>query len=545
MFILALLLALFLICPGVVYSQELSTIVFPSEDELAESLALSEIDYQQYQSLKDIAIAGIESDSRYLLDEIPNLSYFQTATNSFALPLNSEQEQSFNRRGGQNRNIPISGRIGYRFIQRLDESARSWYRSSAAIGFGRHYHLDLKINRESNGHERVVSRSVSYSSRTRFVRRLVLGNFNARFGLGTMFGYRGKLLDHSDQIDSESWLFPDYGGFNGLYMRAKSSSLEIQSIASLARDADHKLLSLGTSVRRYGGTVRPGIMLGLNQLDARHGSGSFSQPMIGINTEFHYHNGYSVAELSRLGTDYGAAFAAVIEGRHHFGEAELRYAGWSYGEDYVDLTGGSKAANLRQSQEISSVDLNSTTKRAGQDGLLIRTVIELAGNAKLSSSLMYASSNRGKATRQISAALIRRVNDKLLLQLDILNRWHRQNWTDPADRADNRIRMEGRFDSGRLSLRSYVAYNSKTARRRSVSFLTSAKYDLPQDATVQLWSNFGRIDSDGVEYWYVYVRASQNLSRKLQAALKMAHSYNRDAATSGRATISFELNATV
>jgi len=87
--ILSLLLLILPLWPTA--SQDLSTYVSPSEDEWLQALTLGEISYVQYLCLIEIARHGIDSSSLYLLDEIPNLSYFWSANQgAIRLPLSAK-----------------------------------------------------------------------------------------------------------------------------------------------------------------------------------------------------------------------------------------------------------------------------------------------------------------------------------------------------------------------------------------------------------------------------------------------------------------------
>lgn len=219
---------------GSVSGQELSTIVLPSEDEAREAMENGEITFQQYLLLCEIILHGIDSSSLYLLDEIPNLVYLRKSDSSLTDPLEQEQQAGFRTRTSVARSGSgrVRGRLGYRFYQRLEEDEQSWYRSFADLVVADRYRVRFRINREKSGRERVVSRSVSYVSRSGPLRRLTLGSFTTRLGLGTLFGHAGKRLDFSRAIDNESLLYPDYGGYNGLLIKTVSGQLAVEGLLS-------------------------------------------------------------------------------------------------------------------------------------------------------------------------------------------------------------------------------------------------------------------------------------------------------------------------
>jgi hypothetical protein len=176
----------------------------------------------------------------------------------------------------------------------------------------------------------------------------------------------------------------------------------------------------------------------------------------------------------------------------------------------------------------------------------MKTIVQLTGGIKLSNSLLYAETDGSRATRQLSSGLVQRMSRRLQLQLDYLGRWHRRLSSGRLEEeTDSRFRLESRFESGKLHWRSYIAYNIETGKPNTVSLFANVHYDLPQDGTLQVWSNLDRFDSVGVEYWYLYLRASQPLGNNMDAAIKLTHTYRRDAADPSTATVSFELDVTV
>ncbi|TET93657.1 MAG: hypothetical protein E3J26_05955, partial [Candidatus Zixiibacteriota bacterium] len=214
---LAAVIVLSLLSVSLSFSQEPSTSVYPSEDELLEALRLGEIDSSQYLILQEIIVHGIDSTNVHLLDEIPNLSFFLTDPKLLITSLEKEQKAGFFKPAP--RTGRPTGTFGYKYYQELEQEGRAQYRSSGRFRFNDHFEAAYKLHREYTGRERFVSRRLVYKNRQGRLKELVLGNFSRRLGAGTIFGYRGKLLEFSDRIDEESFLFPDYGGYNGLYTR--------------------------------------------------------------------------------------------------------------------------------------------------------------------------------------------------------------------------------------------------------------------------------------------------------------------------------------
>ncbi len=526
-----------------ILAQELSTAVIPSEDELLEALRRGEISYHQFLIIQEIAENGIDSDSQYLLDEIPNLVWFQSSANSIPVPLEEDQRAGFAPDASES-GATVSGVFRHRQYQRLEEDEESWYRAFGDIRVGDRYRFNYKINRETSGAERLVGRAFQYRREDGFIRQVDLGSFITRFGLGTAFGYRGKLMAFSREFDSESMLFPDCGGYNGIRAQGVVSSFEFETLASAVRDSTHSLATVAAMLRRTEGSLRPGLIVGWNRLKSRLTDESVSFPVIGLYNRYLYASGYVDVELSRQSGEGSHALSGVIEGRHRFAGAEIRYAAWSYGDDAVALTAGSKAASMTVRDTVEAVDFTFSSRRRGQEGVLVKTVVEPVRNLKFENSLLYAAINDQHRNRQYSSTLIRRLSPQLQLELGYLGTWKdRLSYGSSNTHTKQRLRLQARFNSGLFSCRSYIGFDAESRQSNIVSLFTTVRYRFPGNGEFEVWSNLGEIDSDGVNYWYFFVRGEQQLMEKLEGAVKLAHSYRRHSKNSHSATVSLELTA--
>lgn len=522
-------------------AQDLSTYVCPSEDEWLELLQLGEISYEEYIRLSEIARDGIDSSSLYLLDEIPNLAYFLDTTAVTVTLLEVEQQSQLVELAAQrSRPRSIGGRFDYRYLQRFDSESKSWYRTTTQLDFSDDLTASWRINRETSGRERIVYRSVRYRNRSGAIRSVNVGNFTARLGLGTLFGYRGKLMSCSDHIDGESLAYPDYGGYNGLYLKARAGGLEMQFLGSITRDTDHRLTSVGGMVKDRGGSLRPGLIFGFNQLADRHTGAEVNLPMIGLNSEYRYAEGYATLEVGGQSINRNLPLAAVLEGRHRLESIEVRYAAWTYEDRFVDLTSGSKAGSVYRDCVLDEVAFECSSKRAGQTGVLLKTSIEPMTNLKAANSLLIARLDRYNHTIQFASALTRIIGAKSSLQLDFLWRHKTDLLKTKVNRYDRgRWRLEGRFNSGGFHARSYIGYNTDSERQSYLSLFATLRVLLKPDGLLEVWSNLNRFGAEGVEYWYSFVRGEQVLTGGLRGNAKIAHTYRNS--SDDRHTTTFSL----
>ncbi|HUV31640.1 MAG TPA: hypothetical protein VMY05_11200 [Acidobacteriota bacterium] len=530
-----------MLCAEVSLSQGLSTTVFPSEDELREALFLGEIDYEEFGRLQEIALQGIDSTTRFLYDQVPNLSYFAPTRGSLVTPLEAEQQAPF--RAGPEP-AAVAGELRYRFLQQLQNDDANCYRLSGRLRFGERLSVSFKVHREFSGRERFVGRAISYRARRGFIRNVTLGSFTQRLGLGTVYGYRGKLLSNSPRLGTESFLFPDYGGFNGLIVRGGTNEVQFCALGSSNRGATHSLTTGGGMVARQRGRFRPGAVFGISRLERRTDGAAGTDRKLAVNSEYRYTQGYGILEVVGQSGDFGEAAAVVMEGRHRFARAELRYAGWVYGRDYADLTGGSKAANVRRAVEMDELAFAYSTRRSGQRGALIRTSALLGEDVQFTSSLLHGMSRGAASTTQVSAALVRHLSSALSAELTYLTlRKETGVGINRQERVDQRLRAQARFTSGQVSVRSYIALNASDRRASNVSLFVYVRLETQAGGRVVLWSDLARLNGDGIQYWYVFLQNEQELHERVRLTAKFGHTYSRTAAQTHRPVISVELVA--
>jgi len=94
--------------------------------------------------------------------------------------------------------------------------------------------------------------------------------------------------------------------------------------------------------------------------------------------------------------------------------------------------------------------------------------------------------------------------------------------------VDQRTRLEGTFTSGNWRLRSYIAHNTRDDRSDYLSLFVNVRVEMTTLGKLEIWSNLGRLDEDGVEYWYVFIRNELQLLDNMEMAAKIGNAYNRD-----------------
>ncbi|MEA3297732.1 MAG: hypothetical protein U9R56_07705, partial [candidate division Zixibacteria bacterium] len=234
----------------------------------------------------------------------------------------------------------------------------------------------------------------------------------------------------------------------------------------------------------------------------------------------------------------------VLEGRHRFSTAQIKYAGWVYDDRYIDLTGGSKTGNIRRHMILVDSELKVRGKRTGQEGGLIKTIILLTEHTKLVNSLQYAGVNRDTVNIDLLSALVQDIRPGFVMRLDHLHRLRKRIRLSSAnDQTVRQTRFEVRFTSGNLSTRSYIGYNVESGQTDFLSFFTRLVYRPQSLGQFELLSKLARfsLDKGLVDYWYMYARNERYLWNGLIMAVKLKHSCRRESGNSHQTVFTLEL----
>lgn len=527
---------------GTVSAQELSTFVYPSEDELEEAFYSGEIDFLQLLTLQEIIRFGIDSTQLYLLDEIPNLAYFIETVSPLESNLELEQESPFLEEKPVTRFV--TGKFSYNYSQRLETDGDNRYRSSGVINIGENAKAAFRLHKEYSGNERFVYRRMEFRPKKSAFKKLVLGSYTTRLGLGTIVGYRGKLLDFSDEIDGESVLYPDYGGYNGMNLLIRKSRIESELMFSQTRDDNHSIRTVAGRIGKAFKTFEPTLIAAVTNLKDRVSGNSIDDFKYGLNFETKYKSGYNRVEISAQAGERNSFGSFVTEGRQLFEQAEINYALWHYDNDYLDLSGGSKAASIRETEYLPGVDFSYSDKRAGQDGGILKTIVALTDDIDLVNSVLYGTKSEDDYNFEFLSAMGKKMSTKLQLRVDHLSRIkNRMQSTLESKDIYRRSRVELRFIDAELYVRTYLSYQSETNEDDYMSLFVNCRYKSAELGETSVWINIGEFkhNKGDVNYWYGYLENKQSLFDNVSTLAKLSHSYRRGAADEHVSTVSIGL----
>ncbi len=519
--------------------------VYPDAEVLLEAYQNGELSLGEYLILKEVLLQGVDSTNAHLLDHIPNLLHYLTDSASLRTGLEEEQAQAFT----ENVSRRTQGRFRHRYYQSLEKQSGNRYQSSVVLNGPRQFHLDLQIEKDLNSRERLTRRSLAYSSPVGAVRKLQVGNYSRRLGLGTVAGYRGRLLSTSDHLDGESLLYPDYGGSNGLLVRLQPAQrVSSEMLISINRDVNHRFFSLAGTMNWHRGGFEAGLLSGLNRLQSRLTDERVHDIKLGLIVRQNYRHGYAAVETSsQLGHRRGFG-AVVVEGRHRFRRAEVRYASWIYGDDFLDLASGSKAGSVARTDSLPAVGLSFSSRRTGAEGGLLRSMLDMSSHIRTVNALVFSSFDKGTRDLQFLTALIYRFDKHLQVRLDYVQKTKtRLGGSGKTERTDRRTRIEINYAGKNLLLRGYLGYDTETDANDDLAAFMRARLTTDKSGEFEVWSNLSRwnIETRSIAYWYVFFRHSLEFRNGVHTGFKVSHRYSRAATDKHLTTVTLELDIVI
>lgn len=520
-----IIVSLWLISIASVSGQTLSTEVFASEDEVYEAFLQGDLRYHEYLALIELIVHGVGPHNWYLLDEIPNSVFIDSTVQESLTPLKLEQQAEFVDQPKRASDHGLT--FTYRYFRGLEDQASSGYRLGTRFDLNQHWRGSARLHREYSEAERVVSRWVEYSNPEKGIKAITIGSFNSRLGLGTVYGRRGNLFDFSRDIDGESFLFPDYGGFNGLNGRFQSGDLEVELLGTVTRDTQHRLSSVGGMARHPFGEWEAGLIFGHGRLANRTTGSSLSDQKVALNLSRKSRFGSIGVELTRQFGDGGPSGALLVEGKRVLVDATVKLAGWVYGKDFVNLTSGSKAASLSRTVTDSLTGFKYTDRLSGQRGGLLQTRLKIQESWELTSSVIVGQREFDSSRVEFMGSLRRIWSPAFSVRADFLSRSTKRGPGSDNIRLDQRTRVEMRLNFGETETRSYIAYQKVASGTDHWSLFARVSTYLSGLGEIELWTNVGRITRDGIQYWYAYLKQIQPLSKKTALTIKLSNSYDR------------------
>ena len=510
-------------------SQQIETIQFPSEDEIAEAYNLGEINLEQFLILTELISNGIENTS-FLLDEIPQslLKFDTTNLEQSFISLQSSRTPHF--------------LLQNQYASYIEEDTR--YRNQSSVTYtNKELLAQVTIKREYLDRERFTRRFIAYNPEDKNY-NFIFGNFIKRFGLGGLIGYRGKVLSYTDVINKESLLFPDFGGFNGLYFQSKNKALNFEFVTSYNRNAEYSLLTSGTNIELQN-SIYPSLITAVNKFKNKLIDKNFDDLKISLYKKFDLKNVSTSFEIGESFNKQKNSYFILSDGLYSASQVKLRYSFWSYGDSFYNFSGGGKTSVISEYEYIESIDYNMLNKRSNQTGAILKSQFALSYDLLLDIATLYAYKNKDSTETELYGQLSKSFVPSLELSVDFLHRIkiRLESMNDvPQKKTQSRFKMK--YENNNMYVRNFLSVLKYADSVTYAGFFTDIKLHTANYGIVQLWLNASHFNTTThqLDYFYAFIRNEFEIQKTISFAFKVSHSYNRTATTRNSNQFSFDIS---
>ncbi len=358
-----------------VFSQTISSQLYENEEDLEEGLLSGELTYYEYLELLDLLREGITYNSwqkeRLLfvpdlsqseIDQTPdtssdiylseiNLRTYPVAK-SFFLPEMLNQTQ---------------GRVSIQSRQRFDRN-QSYNFVLAEFKLKNKLRFNIQLQKEGSSDPLIKKRWLELSY-IPFLKRVVLGNFDKKIGLGLNIGYH-PFLRSEKRDEKNTFLYPITGRFNGFLMETKFDFLSPELILSKNKKGDLSeelwALNLSYSCR--------GWDFGILRSEGRLRNSSSHSSFYDRNSSF-----YLKVKKEKIGfageysllNNGGKGWASILTLKDKSYLLEL--SGWSYTDNFLHLFGAGLSSPDYTNIKIDEVEYEYPSREIGEKGIMLKS----------------------------------------------------------------------------------------------------------------------------------------------------------------------------
>jgi hypothetical protein len=295
-------------------------------------------------------------------DSIPEASFSDNISPFYPVPGSFFLPEIFTR---------ANGRISFQTRQRFDQDY-SYNFILTEFKLKNKLLFNLQLQKENSSSPQIRKRRLEFYNFP-YVRRITIGSFEKKIGLGLNIGYH-PLLKAEDQTGENDFLYPLYGRYNGILIESKFDFFNPELILSKNKreplSEELWALNLLFSFRN--------LNFGLLRSEGRLRNSSNSSSFYDRNTSIYLKAGKEKLTLSgeySLLHNKARGWASVLTVREKPFVIEL--SGWSYSQDFLHLFGSGLSNPDHTTIEIDEVEYEYSSREMGEKGILFKSRYEL------------------------------------------------------------------------------------------------------------------------------------------------------------------------
>ncbi len=512
--------------------------IYPYEDELYEAYLAGDIDYPTYLNLREIFEGGIDSSEIYLLEEIPNLNFFLKSIKKDYSDRENEQAETY-WAPQKDKRFKSIGYIKNSTYRKLEENGD--FKNSLQIKskLNRDWTTELRYRQDYEGNPSWSKRSLYYSNERKRIRKIIIGNYTARFGLGLTVGYRGSLLSKSEMSANQLFIAPEYGGYNGIYVEGGRRKEALRLMVHYDRNLEFEVgIGAANFSRQWSEFRLEGTLLG-GVIKKRGTDSSYNHYQLGSFVQYSKERFSSSIEMSLA---KGAAKyhpAVLAETIYRTQLINFKFSAWFYDRDYINLMGGGRAGNLYQTVEIDESGFSFSDRRRNQTGFLLKSRLLFEKNISVDVSVSAWGSDQNNQIMQTLLGIESPLTNTSTIGIDYDYSFQQE----PGEFSEKiELRTVYRLKTDKINLRSYFGYDINQNEQKYFSLFSRLRLKNIGPGNFEFWFNMNKINPETkqLDYFYGFIRESFIPVDKLEISAKYSYRYNRNYSNREESTFMLE-----
>lgn len=378
-------MAKILILAGIILSsvsvsaQIISPEIYQTEEDLLEGLQAGELTFDQYLELLDLMRQKAqlaEPDSERTL-EIPDWDYSTFDSTNYDSRERISQFLPEREKSSQ----AIQGKVILQHRQKISQPSEP--ETYLKIGTGNANFWNFYLESESQDNQnRIKRRGVEFARPGNW--KIVLGNFQPRFGLGVNVGYRAYLnFSSENSLEAENtFLFPLWTRYNGIYTNYQRRNVLTSIFYSHNRFGSYKDQAGGAALQKRWRNVAISPIFSYQEISRP--DDKFVSRALSLYAKLFLPYSEISAEFALTGKEEkGAVVEAFFWQARKY---DLHLSFWSYSQNFLHPLSGGKALPDYRSVELEDLGLAFRSRQAGETGMYFswaaspnpRTRLELA-----------------------------------------------------------------------------------------------------------------------------------------------------------------------
>lgn len=509
------LFILLLIPLSLTFSQTISSQFYENEEDIEEGLLSGDLTYTEYIELLDLLHEGVGSSS----PQKDRLLFLPDFTQSEMEQLTDSSGTKLSPEG----TVPIYSTAGSFFLPEILSQTRGRISLQSRQRFDQDYSYDFvlakfkvrerflfqfELQREGTSDPQVKKRSLEILN-LGYVKRIILGSFDEKIGLGLNIGYHPFL--RAEQEDNQSsFLYPISGRFNGILIQSDFGFFQPEIILSKnkkgALSQELWALNLSASFRglNFGVLRSEGRLKNVSSFYDRN----LSFYLKGTKGKLALSGEYSLLNNGATG------WASVLIFRDEPVLMEL--SGWSYSKNYVHLFGAGPSNPDYTLTTIDEIEYEYPSREKAEKGVMLKSNYRLSSRYSLNFSY-----SQWEASPYSSLKLRQKIGLKMILSekiktgLDYL-----YSNSDLENEAASQHLLSSTFLFGPLKdifFRLITRYGKKRAAttsdwRNSFEFQLRSDFQKSSPFLITLWAKYKDNDLSQREDSYWDFRLQERIS---------------------------------